>query len=837
MKSASLVTKALTCLLALTSAPAWFAAAGQAAHEPSPELAAYSALREAKLSGEVATVSGLVLTRDAGVMTLRSGEIYFVAPVESRVAAAVFVGDGEFTLTPPLECEKQSLTVFTKAPSVSEHFGELVLRFSDRTYEEIKASKLATFSASGGQAGHATSILEDNAKLLREKLRTNFALRTFADFASGFDQSAGYFTAFIKGDKWNKLMYMVDPHGIPFVSPEQVALVNYNDSDGGIWAAFPMASGVASGQTYDIELHDIRVEISGETLKATDTITLRAARDGVRVLPFELFPTLRVSKVTGANDQSLAFVQQDKDEDAELAVVFPQAIPRDSDTTITIEYAGDGALRDTGGGNFILLPRSTWYPNNASTAFGDRARFRTTYIVSKKYVIVGTGAPDGPEVEEGDLKVAKWTSGDLELAVTGFNYGRFKEKQLNDPETGYQIEFYANKDVPDEIKRMQQDIESYEKQTGEKTDTTLSAISTTGMADSALADAENATRIYNSYFGKLPYSRIAMTQQPAANFGQAWPTLVYMPYTAFLDTTIRTQLFGTRGGTDDFFKYVGAHELAHQWWGHVIGWSSYRDQWMSEGFAEFSASLYVQRVKGLDKFIDFWEDHRHQIVSGGPATNNRPPYTFGAVTQGYRLNAPKAGGVYRLLVYPKGAYILHMLRMLMYSPQDGDDAFKAMMQDFITTHFNQDVSTDDFKKIVDKHHDAADGPRGRRSNGLVLRRVGLRDRGSEVCLRVFAQGRRRENDDQREGCPVGCERHVPDGRSDLPRFWKGLAASRSGHGRRKCHQRVPRRPSGEAEASSCKRAQRRPLRRYDEREKVADRDELGGLGVDEGRYT
>ncbi|MFH4077650.1 M1 family aminopeptidase, partial [Acinetobacter baumannii] len=80
-------------------------------------------------------------------------------------------------------------------------------------------------------------------------------------------------------------------------------------------------------------------------------------------------------------------------------------------------------------------------------------------------------------------------------------------------------------------------------------------------------------------------------------------------------------------------------ELAHQWWGHIIGWTSYHDQWMSEGFAEFSASLYVQYVRrDLDKFIDFWEEQRRMITEEWPQTKGRRPYTVGPVTQGYRLN-------------------------------------------------------------------------------------------------------------------------------------------------------------------------------------------------------
>jgi aminopeptidase N len=225
------------------------------------------------------------------------------------------------------------------------------------------------------------------------------------------------------------------------------------------------------------------------------------------------------------------------------------------------------------------------------------------------------------------------------------------------------------------------------------------------MADSALADAQNASRIYNAFFGKLPYTRIAMTQQPAPNFGQAWPTLVYMPYIAFIDGTQRAQLLGTRGGTDNFWRYVAPHEIAHQWWGHVIGWDSYHDQWMSEGFAEFSASLYVQLIRGNDKFVDFWEDQRRRIVDSSPATKDRKPYTVGPVTQGYRLNNGKTGGwIAQSLIYPKGAYILHMLRMMMYDHSKGGDArFQAMMKDFVQTYFNQDVSTEDFKRAVEKH--------------------------------------------------------------------------------------------------------------------------------------
>ena len=71
---------------------------------------------------------------------------------------------------------------------------------------------------------------------------------------------------------------------------------------------------------------------------------------------------------------------------------------------------------------------------------------------------------------------------------------------------------------------------------------------------------QNATRLFNAYFGKLPYTRLALTQQPAGNFGQAWPTLIYMPFTAFHGFNAAYLAAGgnIRFATDDFLEYVGA---------------------------------------------------------------------------------------------------------------------------------------------------------------------------------------------------------------------------------------------------------------------------------------
>jgi aminopeptidase N len=70
---------------------------------------------------------------------------------------------------------------------------------------------------------------------------------------------------------------------------------------------------------------------------------------------------------------------------------------------------------------------------------------------------------------------------------------------------------------------------------------------------------------------------------------------------------------------------------------------------------------------------------------------------------GYRLNNSRTGNIARDLIYPKGAFILHMLRMMMWDRQSGEQDFKRMMKDFVTTYSGKAASTEDFKAIVEKH--------------------------------------------------------------------------------------------------------------------------------------
>ena len=172
---------------------------------------------------------------------------------------------------------------------------------------------------------------------------------------------------------------------------------------------------------------------------------------------------------------------------------------------------------------------------------------------------------------------------------------------------------------------------------------------------------------------------------------------------AFLDGTQRWQLMGgVQTGLTHFVDEVIPHEVSHQWWGHMVGWSSYHDQWLSEGFAEFSAGLYVQLTgKDPNAYLKYWERARDLLVQKNGY--GRRPNDAGPLWMGERLDSFRYEGAYNAVVYRKGAYVLHMLRQLMWDSKEGDKYFRETLQDFVSTYMNRNASTEDFERVVEKH--------------------------------------------------------------------------------------------------------------------------------------
>jgi hypothetical protein len=412
-----------------------------------------------------------------------------------------------------------------------------------------------------------------------------------------------------------------------------------------------------------------------------------------------------VQRVTGDGGASLAFIQEDKNDDANFAVILPIALKAGDKYTITTTYGGKDAVVNDGGGNYFPVARDNWYPNSADDSEAEYTAYDMTFRIPKGLKIAVTGTLVS-ENNDGGQSVTVWKS-EVPQALASFNFGRFKMEEAKLTAPPYLVQAYVNEELPDNVKAFQAVAGGIMPSGGLMQGETQPQIatgtmSTTPLLKKALAEAQISVGLFSDYFGPAPFKRLAVTQQNLCEEGQAAPGLVWLPICYLWDTTLRQQL-GIQFHAFGFWKSVAPHEVAHQWWGLAVGYNSYRDQWLSEGFADMSASLFIQLIeKNPKKYIDFWNDERTMLLDRN--TMGFRAIDAGPLTAGYRLNNSREGfDVTRRLIYPKGAYVLHMIRMMMYDRQTGDKNFKEMMHDYASTYSGRAATTEDFKAIVEKH--------------------------------------------------------------------------------------------------------------------------------------
>ncbi len=651
--------------------------------------ATYQKLRTVTVGTEAVSISDFTLKRDAAHFQLNSGTVCFLAPVEGKVTGAIFVGRGRLLLTAPVSSEQRSLKLLTREEEFSESYERMVLRFTDNTYDEIKKA-----GKPGSTSPCDAALLGETQHTMRKKLHYNLDARILQDVLS--PQPGGFFIAFMHGKNYSgKMLLAIDPHGLPDVYPEEIELQTYEDNKEGLWTAFHFSSeyenGKATGAQQNNVVHiehqhlETSIETSGH-LSGKATATFVARTSGVRVVPFTLFPTLRVKTVTGADEHPLNFIQEDKLQDPQFWVVLSKPLAEGEKYTVITTYDGKEAVMNEGGGNYFPVSREDWYPNAVAGGFGEYTNYDLTFHIPRSMKMAATGKLVS-ETIQGDHNVTVWKS-EVPLVVAGFNFGRFKviDDKLDQP--SMEVLSYANEDPPAWAQGAQGGARG--------------TMSTVELSKKALAETELSVRIYSDYFGSIPYKRLAITQQTATNFGQSWPGLVYIPMTYLFDTTTRHFLGIT--DTEGYFNVVAPHEVAHQWWGLTVGFNSYRDQWMSEGFAHMSASIYLQYVyaKEPQKYLDFWKTEKRLLTE--KTEKGYRAIDTGPLVMGDRvLNSREGYDNYRRLVYPKGAYVLHMIRQMMWDRKTGDQGFKDTMHDFVATYSGKAATTEDFQAMVEKH--------------------------------------------------------------------------------------------------------------------------------------
>jgi aminopeptidase N len=106
-----------------------------------------------------------------------------------------------------------------------------------------------------------------------------------------------------------------------------------------------------------------------------------------------------------------------------------------------------------------------------------------------------------------------------------------------------------------------------------------------------------------------------LTQLPGRE-SQGWPGLIFLSSYAFL-TQQERDAFHLDQVQTLLQQRVPAHEAAHQWWGDLVIWATYRDQWFSEGLANY-CSLMILQDKDPAGFRLVMEKYRKDLADKMP---------------------------------------------------------------------------------------------------------------------------------------------------------------------------------------------------------------------------
>lgn len=163
-------------------------------------------------------------------------------------------------------------------------------------------------------------------------------------------------------------------------------------------------------------------------------------------------------------------------------------------------------------------------------------------------------------------------------------------------------------------------------------------------------------------------------------------------WTSYSQLPVQEFMFGAMENTSatvygDFFcvdnrsfldrNYIGvnSHELAHQWFGDLVTARSDAHHWLQESFATYYSQLFDREVFGENYFE--WERRNAQNSSLAESKKNNLPV------------AHSESGTARH--YPKGAFVLNMLKYVLGSREEYNKAIKK----YVERHKYDNVDSED----------------------------------------------------------------------------------------------------------------------------------------------
>ncbi|HEY3838172.1 MAG TPA: M1 family aminopeptidase, partial [Bryobacteraceae bacterium] len=599
-------------------------------------------------------------------------------------------GDGELLLLPPNRAERQSIAAFTGSPTLDEHFSAAFLMFSPEVLaqftEQIQSNPSAKKSPEMG------ALLDSKFSSVARNIAGSFDVRlTWSLLAP--ESNRGFFAALISGRKLGNFDMVYDPH-----SPEQIAVGTTTNRDNRsyfeTWASFAVSGDTVTPlPQFTVSDYQIQATVNPDlSLKAVTRYRLRVDTASPAV-PLEISSLMNITeaRIDGARVEVL---QRDdlrsdliRNSGTELALALASApLAPGRDHEIEIHHEGRVIL-DAGNQVYYIASRANWYPGYGNFY----TTYDLTFRVPKNLQIVLPGMPTGESVE-GEERVVRHKI-ETPVRYAGFNLGIYDKTSVT--HSGFTVDVYANHEFERALQPRQMVVmPSPVPQPGRRIrvptldQTTVAPMPTpnpTSRLQSLASAIAGAMDYFTSLFGPPPLRRLEVTPLPG-NFGQGFPGLIYISTASYLSPTRPVTSSAEQQYRIFFEELLQPHEAAHQWWGNLVYTAGYHDEWITEGLANYSALLYLDKQHGNRKVSDaVLNSYRDQLIAGDTDAT-------GPIVQGRRLLTSQKPDAWRVITYGKGTWILHMLRARM-----GDETFLKMIAALRREFERKEISTEQFR--------------------------------------------------------------------------------------------------------------------------------------------
>jgi hypothetical protein len=656
-------------------------------------------------------IRNATLDRSELHLYLNDGIIGFTQTVDGRITGAYFTGDGEILIRPPNNSERSSLGLFTGLGVLNEQFGAAYLRFNDDTARDLQQylrpiddEKADFVAANSDTIGHLAEM---------------DGMRMLSSFTSHYPQDH-YLHIRLVGPKLGAFDAFYDS-----MAEEQITVGKFTDKGQGtfydVWMSFvaratgnikPTDRLIDPWKSYEaVRVTQFKIKsrlIPPQRIEGDANLSLSTVHGGQRLLFFELSRFLKVQKVT-LEGKPLEFLQNESVDGTELArrgndlvaVVLTDPLTDGQQFQLHFEYLGN-VMEKAGEGLLYVGARGTWYPNRGISMSNFDLEFRWptawTLVATGKRVSLDT---DGTEL------VGRWIS-EVQMPLAGFNLGQYTRKSVRAGNVS--VDAYASSSLESSLTGQSTAVVvTKPRATGSSSDEEAVVVAppiTINPSQSGASVAERcakAIETYTDWFGPYPYSSLAVTQFPARE-SQGWPGLIFLSSAAWLPEQDRVRLKFDDYGRVVYGDLMPWHETGHMWWGDVVFWRSYRDQWLVEALSNYSALMMIEKENPVDFRISM-DRYRSDLLSR--TLGGRQYFEAGPVDLGVRLSSSEFPGGYVAISYGRGTWLMHMLRTMLDdgSPRTNarDDLFLKALRALRERYAFKEASTAELQKVLEEY--------------------------------------------------------------------------------------------------------------------------------------